>query len=76
MPHYYFDWKDGITKRDRVGVELPDDTQAIQKAQDMAVAAALSSGARPENLRVSITREDGTEVEQVPVPEPKTTNNM
>jgi len=44
MPHYYFGLIDGVTRRDRNGLDCADDTAAIIKAAAIAdeVAAAVA----------------------------------
>lgn len=68
MHHYYFDLTDGITRRDRRGLDCADDAEAVVKAGTIAneVLAAGGDNSRP-NLHISIVR-DGREVSRVPVP--------
>jgi hypothetical protein len=69
MPHYYFNLSDGVTRRDRKGIECVDDAAAIVKATTIAneVAAADGDNWRPD-LHISIKHEDGHEVSRIPVP--------
>jgi chemotaxis family two-component system response regulator Rcp1 len=69
VPHYYFDLTDGVTKRDRSGLDCADDAAAIAKAATIAdeIAAADGVSSHPD-LHISIMREDGHEVSRVPVP--------
>lgn len=71
MPLYYFDWKDGVTRRDRLGVVLPNDDHAMQRGEELVLAAAETNESLKPNLRLSIVREDGSEVLEVPVPKQK-----
>jgi hypothetical protein len=68
MPHYYFDLIDGVTRRDRNGLDCTDDGDALVKATKIAneVAAAEGDNSRPD-LHISIMHEDGHEVSRVPV---------
>ncbi len=65
MTHYYFDLKNGITKRDHSGLELDNDLQAI--AQGKSIAKDIGGNADLHARRVCIVREDGQEVTQVEV---------
>jgi hypothetical protein len=66
MTQYYFDVKNGITKRDHRGLELSNDLEAIAQAKRLAEKVA----AEPDQhgRRVCVVREDGHEVTQVVVP--------
>jgi hypothetical protein len=66
MPHYYFDLTDGVTRRDRNGLDCIDDADAIAKAVTIAreVTAADGDNCRPD-LHISIMHEDGREVSRV-----------
>jgi hypothetical protein len=68
MPHYYFDLTDGVTRRDRNGLDCADDAAAFSKAATIAdeVTAADGDNSRPD-LHISIMHEDGHEVSRVPV---------
>jgi hypothetical protein len=68
MPHYYFDLTDGVTRRDRNGLDCANDAAAIVKAATIAdeVTAADGDNSRPD-LHISIVHEDGHEVSRVPV---------
>jgi uncharacterized protein DUF6894 len=68
MPHYYFDLSDGVTRRDRRGLDCIDDAEAIEKAVTIAkeVLAAGGDNSHP-NLHISIVL-DEHEVSRVPVP--------
>jgi hypothetical protein len=68
MPHYFFDLTDGITRRDRRGLDCTDDAEAIVKAGTIAkeVAAAGGDNLHPD-LHISIVL-DQREVSRVPVP--------
>ena len=65
MTQYYFDLKNGITKRDHNGLDLDNDLQAI--AQGKSIAQEIGSQANHHTRRVCIVREDGQEVMQVEV---------
>jgi hypothetical protein len=68
MPHYYFNLTDGVTRRDRSGLDCIDDAAAIVKAATIAdeVSAADGDNSRTD-LHISIMHEDGHEVSRVPV---------
>jgi hypothetical protein len=68
MSHYYFDLTDGITRRDRRGLDCFDDAEAIVKATTIAkeVEAAGGDNAHPD-LYISIVL-DEREVSRVAVP--------
>jgi hypothetical protein len=63
MPRYYFDLIDGVTRRDRNGLDCTDDAAALVKAAKIAdeVAAAGGDNSAPD-LHISIMHEDGHEV--------------
>src|SRR5664279_4917004 len=68
MSHYYFDLSDGVTRRDRNGLDCADDAAAIVRAATIAdeVTAADGNDSHPD-LHISIMHEDGHEVSRVPV---------
>jgi hypothetical protein len=68
VPHYFFDLSDGITRRDRRGLDCADDAEAIAKAVRIAqeVAAAGGDNSHPD-LHVSIVLEE-REISRVPIP--------
>jgi hypothetical protein len=68
MSHYYFDLTDGITRRDRRGLDCFDDAEAIVKATTIAkeVEAAGGDNAHPD-MYISIVL-DEREVSRVAVP--------
>jgi hypothetical protein len=68
MSHYYFDLTDGVTRRDRRGLDCADDAEAVIKATRIAneVSAAGGDNSHPD-LHISIVL-DGREVSRVPVP--------
>jgi hypothetical protein len=67
VPHYFFDLTDGITRRDRRGLDCTDDVEALVKAGRIAkeVAAASGDNSHPD-LHISIML-DQREVSRVPV---------
>jgi hypothetical protein len=66
MPHYYFNLADGVTQRDRTGIDCIDDAAAVVKAIATKVTAANGNNSRPD-LQISIIHEDEHEVSPVPV---------
>ena len=68
MPHYYFDLTDGVTKRDRRGLECADDAEAIVKATRIAMEVQAAGGDNSDpDLHISIVL-DEREVSRVPIP--------
>ena len=67
MPHYYFNLTDGVTRRDRNGLDCADDAGAMSKAISIAkeVAAGGHELSHPD-LHISVVL-DGREVKRVPV---------
>ncbi len=68
MPHYHFDLKDGVIRRDRRGLDCVDDAEAVVKAITIAkeVSAAGGDNSPHPGLHISIVL-DGREVSRVPV---------
>jgi hypothetical protein len=67
MPHYYFDLTDGVTRRDRRGLDCTDDAEAIVKATTIAKEVlAAGGGSSHPGLHISIMH-DEREVSRVPV---------
>lgn len=66
MTHYYFDVKNGITSRDHGGLDLDCDADAIAKAKVIAEEVGLQCD-RHHSRHISVIREDGWEVTQVPI---------
>lgn len=66
MTQYYFDVKNGITKRDHRGLDLKSDLEAV--AQAKRIAEEIAAKPDQHTRRVCIVREDGHEVMQVDVP--------
>ena len=66
MTQYYFDVKNGITKRDHRGLDLHSDLEAIAQAQ--RIAEEIATDPDQHTRRVCVVREDGHEITQVAVP--------
>ena len=66
MTQYYFDVKNGITKRDHRGLDLNSDLEAI--AQAKRIAEEIAAEPDQHTRRVCVVREDGHEITQVTVP--------
>lgn len=62
MPHFYFDLKDGVPIRDRVGYDCFDDSQARNRADDLARIAALDHPELVGKGYVSVIDHRGTEI--------------
>ncbi|WP_298879340.1 hypothetical protein [uncultured Bradyrhizobium sp.] len=62
MRTYYFDMKDGVPKRDEVGVELASDGAAIAHSKRLAEKVRLERPAGNPDLRIVVIDESGREV--------------
>lgn len=67
MPTYYFDMKDGVPIRDRVGLEFPTDMQAIEHAKEIVYRFSHEHPGKDRNLCIHVLRESGTEIHCEPV---------
>ncbi len=67
MPTYYFDMKDGVPIRDRVGVEFPTDLDAIEHSRKIAHRFSREHPGKDRNLYVTVLSESGTEIHREPV---------
>lgn len=64
MPHFYFDFKDGVTVRDRFGYHCYDENQAHFRADDLARIAALKHPEMIGEAYISVINDRGTEIYQ------------
>ncbi len=62
MAKYYFDMKDGVPVRDKVGVELSDRSAAVQFSKDLAAKQRMQSPAGRGDLFIAVIDESGREV--------------
>jgi len=68
MVHYYFDLKNGTTKRDHAGQELRSDAEAIAQANVIADGLSARSATHQDHARhICVIHEDGHEVTRVPI---------
>ena len=67
MPTYYFDVKDGVPIRDRVGLEFPTDQHAIEHAKLIAHRFSHEHLVKDRNLWIEVLGESGTEIHREPV---------
>ncbi len=65
MAHYFFDLKNGITKRDHSGLELDNDLEAIAQAE--SIAEKIGATAEHHTRQVTVVHENGREVMRVKV---------
>jgi hypothetical protein len=67
MQTYYFDMKDGVPIRDRIGLEFRTDSQAIEHGKTIARRFSHEHPARNDNLCIVVLNESGTEIHREPV---------
>ena len=67
MPTYYFDMRDGVPIRDRVGLEFPTDLHAIEHSKTIAHRFSHEHPGNDRNLCIKVLNESGTEIHQEPV---------
>jgi hypothetical protein len=57
---YFFDTKDGVTVRDRVGISFKFDSEAIEHSIGLAKEMRLRGPIKEADLRISVVSEAGT----------------
>ncbi|MBV5268892.1 MAG: hypothetical protein JZU55_01930 [Afipia sp.] len=62
MPTYFFDTKDGVTVRDRLGVSFNLDSEAIEHSKMLAGEMRLKGPIKEADLRICVVNESGHEV--------------
>jgi hypothetical protein len=67
MPTYYFDIKDGVPIRDRVGLEFPTDQHAIEHSKLIAHRFSHEHLDKDRHLFIEVVSESGTEIHRAPV---------
>ncbi len=68
MPHlYYFDFKDGVTRRDRIGAEFSINSKAIEHSIVLATAERVRNPGGDQDLIISVINESGAEIHSEPV---------
>ncbi|HEY8332769.1 MAG TPA: hypothetical protein VIQ05_03160 [Tardiphaga sp.] len=64
---YFFDLKDGIPVRDRLGLEFITTDAAIAHSKEIALKLARSDPPKDPNLYVAVINEAGAEIHREPV---------
>ncbi|MGE9008570.1 DUF6894 family protein [Leptospira interrogans] len=67
MPTYYFDLKDGVPVRDRVGLEFPTDQHAIDYSKLIAHRFSHEHLVKDRNPFIEVIGESGNEIHREPV---------
>jgi hypothetical protein len=67
MHTYYFDMKDGVPIRDRVGLAFRTDSQAIEHSKKIARRFSHEHPAKDDNLYIVVLNESGGEIHREPV---------
>ena len=62
MQTYYFDMRDGIPARDRVGKDFPTASLAIEHSKAMAQRLSEERPRRDCDLAIIVLNEDGSEI--------------
>lgn len=64
MQTYFFDIRDGVTVRDRFGVSLRLDSEAIEHSKMLAREMRQQGRGHEANLRVCVTNESGSQIHE------------
>jgi hypothetical protein len=59
---YFFDTKDGVTVRDRLGVSFNLDSEAIEHSKMLASKIRLKGPIKEADLRICVVNESGREI--------------
>lgn len=63
MPEqYYFDFKDGVSRRDRIGAAFASDSEAIRHGKTLVKAERIERPAGDRDLVISVVNEMGNEI--------------
>lgn len=63
MPEqYYFDFKDGVRRRDRIGAAFASDSEAIRHGKTLVKAERNERPAGDRDLEISVVNEMGAEI--------------
>ena len=62
MQTYYFDMKDGVPIRDRVGLQFSTASHAIEHSKTIARRFSHEHPIKDPNLRIVVLNESGTEI--------------
>lgn len=60
--HFYFDLRDGITKRDKMGVQFSNVTEAIEHSKSLAKSERMQRPSGHKDLVVSVIDDAGVRV--------------
>ena len=71
MRTYYFDLKDGVPQRDRMGMELSGVAAAIEHSKNLARQLRGNHRANDLGLYVSVVDESGAEIHREQVYKPR-----
>ena len=67
MRTYYFDTKDGVPVRDRMGIEFPSAAGAIEHSKELAQRFRHEHRLKDPVLSIIVVDESGTEIHREPV---------
>jgi hypothetical protein len=70
MPLYYFDFKDGVPVRDRIGHECASDQEAVAKGSLLAERIGAEQPDLVGDGYISVVNENGEEIYRAPVTRP------
>jgi hypothetical protein len=62
MQKFFFDMKDGVPMRDRVGIEFETDAEAIKYCKEMAQDFRDNSLRDDQDLEILVVKESGREI--------------
>jgi hypothetical protein len=62
MDTFYFDVKDGVTVRDRVGLPFKLESEAIEHSKELAVGMRMKGPIKEADLRISVVNVLGHEI--------------
>lgn len=62
MHSYFFDIKDGVTVRDRIGTSFKLDSEAIRHSISLAKKMQMTETITEVDLRISVINESGREI--------------
>ena len=64
---YFFDLKDGVAVRDRLGLDFTTSAEAIAHSREIALKLGASDKPRDPDLYVAVVNESGAEIHREPV---------
>lgn len=62
MTKFFFDMKDGVPRRDQIGIEFPSNVEAIEHSKVMAKHFRDGSLSNDKELEIAVVNEYGREV--------------